>query len=112
MNINFTQVIKDQDDQPLQDFITMQANGNKEVILTLGRATSHALMAQDQAEQISGEDKFNRGMLAFKVRDSADCELKVEDIALIKKQIAKLYSPIVVYRTYPMLDSSENKYGK
>lgn len=112
MTINFTQVIKDQDDQPLQDYITMQTNGNKEITLTLGRAVSHSLMTQDQNEQISAEDKFNRGMLAFKIRDCADCEVKAEDIVLMKKQLGKLYSPIVIYRAFPMLDSSENVNGK
>lgn len=108
MLIDFTQVIKDQDDKPLQDFITQQTNGGKDITLTLGRAVSHALMAQDQGETISGEDKFHRGMLAFKVRDAVSCDVKVEDVVLMKKQIAKLYSPIVVYRAFPMLDASEN----
>jgi hypothetical protein len=112
MNIDFTAVLKDQDEMPMKDIMTMQNNGGVDVILTLGRAASHALNVQSQAEaDLSGEEKFNRGMLAFKIRDSASCELKVEDVALIKKQMAKLYSPIVIYRAYPLLDVGEKANG-
>lgn len=111
MVIDFTQIVKDQDDQPLHDIVAMQANGGKVVHLTLGRVVSHSLMAQEQGEQLSGEDKFSRGYLAFKVRDCSDCEVKAEEIALMKKQAAKLYSPIVIYRIFPMLDQSEKAHG-
>lgn len=105
MKIDFTVVLKDQDNKPLKDVLTMQANGNVDTELTLGRAAVHALMYQGQDEpNLGGEEKFSRGLLAFKIRDDSDCELKAEDIALIKKLIGKLFSPIVVYRAYPILD--------
>lgn len=108
MTIDFTTVLKDQDDQPLKDMFAMQTNGGVEVDLTLGRVASHSLMIQGQDDQnLSGEDKFSRGALAFKIRDNSSADLKAEDIVLIKKQIAKLYSPVVVYRSYPLLDNAE-----
>lgn len=108
MSIDFTVVLNDQDESPLQDTLAMQANGGVKINLTLGRAVSHALMVQGNDEQeMTGEQKFHRGMLAFKVRDSKDCELKVEDIVLIKKQLARLYSPVVIYRAYLLLDGGE-----
>jgi hypothetical protein len=106
MTIDFTTVLKDQDGKPLLDLMTMQNNGNTEVALTLGRACAHALNVQGQNEELSGEEKYQRGALAFKVRDADKCELKAEDIVLLKKQLAKLYTPIVIYRAYPFLDNA------
>jgi hypothetical protein len=112
MSIDFTVVLKDQDEVPMKDVMTMQANGGIDTILTLGRAASHALNVQSQDEgDLSGEEKFNRGMLAFKIRDNANCELKAEEVVLIKKQLAKLYSPIVIYRAFPLLDGGEKPNG-
>jgi hypothetical protein len=110
--IDFTTVLNDQDNAPMKDVMAMQANGGIEVTLTLGRAAAHALNVQSQSEsEISGEEKFRRGMLAFTVRDNAGCELKVEEISLIKKQLAKLYSPVVIYRAFPLLDGGEKAGG-
>lgn len=106
--IDFTTVLKDQDEKPLQDTMAMQANGEIVIALTLGRAASHSLNMQHQDEQnLSGEDKFKRGKLAFEIRDNVSAVLKAEEISLIKRQIAKLYTPIVVYRAWPLLDAGE-----
>jgi hypothetical protein len=106
--INFTQELFDFDSHPIRDDIAMQANGGKPISLTLGRACSHALCAVFEDERnLSGEEKFERGMLAVEVRDNAAAELKAEKITLIKKVVAKLYGPIVVYRAYPLLDPTE-----
>lgn len=103
MTIDFTQVILDQDDKPIND---PMAGAGKDIPLTLGRAVSHALNGMYPDEQsLSGEEKFNRGMLAFRVRDDTAAELKAEDIVLIKKTLAKLYGPAVIYRAYQILEN-------
>lgn len=106
--IDFTKVLSDQDGKPLQDIVEMQAKDSKEIIpLTLGKASSHALMVQDQNDaNLSGDEKFHRGALSAKIRDNSSCDIKSEDISLIKNQLAKLYSPLVIYAAYPLLDES------
>jgi hypothetical protein len=38
-----------------------------------------------------------------------DFEMTVEQIALCKKLVAKLYNPLIVYRVWNVLDSAEGK---
>lgn len=100
MIIDFTKVLLDQDNNQISD----PTISGKD--LTLGRAASYALNASFQDEQqLSGEEKFKRGMLAFQIRDDDKADLKAEDVVLIKKVIGKAYSPLIVYRIYQMLDS-------
>ena len=106
--INFTHELLDLDDRKIKDEIAMQANGGTPVSLTLGRACAHALCATFEDERnLSGEEKFQRGMLAVEVRDNAAAELKAEKVTQLKKVLAKLYGPIVIYRAYPLLDPQE-----
>lgn len=108
MAIDFTKALHDLDGKPMRDEIAMAANGETHIGLTLGRAAAHALSASFEDERnLPGEQKFERGLLACKVRDDVAAELKSEQVALIKKVIAKLYGPLVVYRAYPLLDPQE-----
>jgi hypothetical protein len=110
LSIDFTAVLRDFDDRPIRDEIAMASAGTgaAPIDLTLGRAAAHALCASFEDERnISGEKKFERGMLAVKVRDATDVELKSEQVTIIKQALAKLYGPVVIYRAYPLLDPSE-----
>lgn len=119
----FSTVLVDLDGNEFSDQIAMQANGYfaklaehqrdldrvrapKQTMLTLGAAARHALCSNFNDERdLSGEDKFERGMLAHRIRaDGCDCS--VEEIATIKKLIGKLYGPEVVVAAWPLLDPS------
>jgi hypothetical protein len=99
---------------PLRDLhgevITTEKDGKGEV-LTLGKVASTALLLAFPDEQnLAGDEKLKRGVLALKV---CNCEagkaydqvtLSAEDIALIKKLIAKGYGTLIVLRAWPLLD--------
>ena len=108
--IDFTSVLFDFDGVALVD-PTVQAD--KKQLLTLGRAASHALCASYSDEQnLSGDEKFRRGMLAYEIRENKSAELKAEDIATIKNLISKMFGAAVVFRAWPMLDPAGFKTPK
>jgi len=79
---------------------------------TLAVIAMRALLAPYQDEQnLSGEDKFKRFALAMKIKDGGEVPVSAEDIALLKKLIGKLYTPLVVGRAFPLLDPSEKVAG-
>lgn len=80
--------------------------------LTLGLACYHALLVSFPDEQnVSGEEKFRRGELASAVRSAADYAPSSEEVTLLKKVVAKLYSPGVVFAVYRKLDPSYKAKG-
>lgn len=98
--IDFSTVITDYEGNPVKD-------NDKEVTLRL--LAVGALSAQFQDEQsLAPTDKFKRGDLAIKIYNSTSpLALKSEDITMLKTVIGKAYSPVVVYKTYQLLDSGE-----
>src|SRR5437764_299830 len=73
--------------------------------LTLGHAIAHALFAQFPDERdLSAEQKWARGALAMRARDAKDAALSAEEVAVVKRLLAKLYGPIVVVQAFPLLD--------
>lgn len=100
--IDFSQQVIGFNGEPMRD------NADGDAVLTLGRAVANALCVAYQDEQnVSGAEKFKRGKMAFELRDAKEHELPAEDIALVKRLIAKLYGPAVVFRAYQMLDPAE-----
>jgi hypothetical protein len=78
--------------------------------VTLGDVSVRALMAVAPDEQnLAGEEKFKRFVLAMKIKDGGEVALSAEDIALLKKLIGKIYAPLVVGRAFPLLDPGEKK---
>jgi hypothetical protein len=75
---------------------------------TLGVIATRALLATLPDEQnLSGEEKFKRFALAMKIKDGGNVALNAEDIALLKKLVGKVYSPLIVGRAFPLLDPAE-----
>ena len=76
---------------------------------TLKFACYEALGAFFQDEQnLSGEEKFKRGDLYLKIKSSPDpVDLTAEEVALLKKLIAKLYDPILVSQIWRRLEGKE-----
>jgi len=94
MRIDFDAPLLDLKGEPLIE------NG---VEVTLGAIASNALLATYRDEQdLTGEEKVKRFRLAVIARGAQD--LSVEQIVLLKKLIAKAYSPLIVGRVFELLD--------
>ena len=73
--------------------------------LTLGHAIAHALFVQFPDERdLLAEQKWARGTLAMRIKDAKDAALSAEEVAVVKRLLAKLYGPIVVMQAFPLLD--------
>ena len=121
MKCDFSVSLKDLDGKVFSDQIAMQTGGyyirlaawqndpktNKEpkqIDLTLGAASRHALCSTfNDEKELSGEDKFERGMLASRIKRN-DGALSAEEITLVKRLLGKLYGPEVIISAWPLLD--------
>jgi len=100
--IDFSAPILGAEDKPIHDCTEPNCTGP---VLKLGDVASRALSATFEDERaLAGDEKFKRGDLALKVGKGGMHDLTVEDIALIKKVIAKGYGPLIVIRAWTMLD--------
>jgi hypothetical protein len=96
MKIDFSAVIKDLDGGAVKD-------GDKDA--TLGRVTCTALLASYADEQnLPAEDKVKRFRLAEIAARGSEQEMKVDDVALVKKLIGKAFAPLVVGRAYDIIE--------
>lgn len=77
--------------------------------LTLGIVCARALAgAYRDDENLPGETKLKRGQLALKIFEATEpITLKSDEITLAKDLLAKLYSPLIIARAWPMLDPGE-----
>jgi hypothetical protein len=106
--IDFTVVLTDADDQPFVEcadpvnVLSTDPACKQKRPVTLGLVAERSLIAAEQG--ITAEESLMRGQLALSVLHSTGADLKVEEIALIKKRIAAVYGPLIVARTFPMLD--------
>jgi hypothetical protein len=96
MKIDFSAVIKDLDGDAVKD-------GERDA--TLGRVACTALLASHADEQnLPAEDKVKRFRLAEVAAKGAQAELQVEDVALIKTLIGKMFAPLIVGRAYDIIE--------
>lgn len=101
--IDFTQVLID----PLSGapiLIPGPGEGGKPIALTLGRAAAQALFFEEPDSRATGEDRFRRGALAYRIKDDASAVLTVEEVALVKKQIGRAFLAGVVHAAWTILD--------
>lgn len=107
--IDFGKVFTDDDGKPLCSAETKDnAPCPQDKVLTLRMASRNALRASFPDERdISGDEKYKREELGQGLVGANDIKLKAEDIALIKKLIAKLYTPMVVYQAWNTLDPKD-----
>lgn len=105
-NVDFSTVVTDADGAAVADCAGSDCAGKPP--LTLGRIALHALTATFEDEKnLAGEEKFKRGQFAMRVYKGDTVTLNAEDTALLKRLIAKAYGPLVVIKTWPLLDPSE-----
>lgn len=99
--IDFTQALTGMDGKP------MPSNDPKSPTVTLGDVAIMALEALlEEDKGMTGADKFKNDELARKVYKAKAATLSVEDIALIKMRIGKVYGPSVVGAAWRLLDPS------
>jgi hypothetical protein len=103
-HFDFDQVLIGIDGKPLQN-----GDARTPTPLTLGDAAVNALESQtpDDAKS-SGAEKFKLDELARKVYRNKDVTLSVEEIAIIKDRIGKVYGPMVVGAAWRILDPAQN----
>lgn len=71
---------------------------------TLRSVLSQALLASAEDTKLSGEKKWQHFQLAM-ICTGEDCpDLKIEDIALLKKLVGDLFPPLTVGRVWQILD--------
>ena len=74
-------------------------------LLTLAVIAENALLqAYSDEQNLSGEEKIKRYALARKIADNPKTDLSAEEIALLKKLIAKSYNPLITGQSWHMLD--------
>lgn len=100
MKIDFLQQIKTLEGEAIPN-----PDSKSGEILNLKAVCINALLTVDrESEQESGEKKYERYLLAQKIYEGKLQEFKVEEIALIKKLVGKLYVPLIVGRAFEILD--------
>lgn len=96
--IDFGTIITDLKGEPMKD---------GDITITLGYIATSALTNIPTGENPSGKEKFDRFLLATKC--DGQVELKAEEIALIKDMIGKLCPPLIVGRSWQLLDRAEQQ---
>jgi hypothetical protein len=99
--IDFSRTITDFDGNDLRD-------GDKP--LTLATVSVRALVSsyEDEARNLNlGEEKFKRAELASRIYAATEpVKVKSEEITMLKKLIGKAWSPVIIFRSWPMLDDA------
>jgi hypothetical protein len=105
--INFAAVITDIDGTPIPDCVGNDC-ANKPA-LTLAAIAIRCLTANfpDEEKSISGEEKFKRGELALRIHKDGKTSLTAEDVALLKRLVGKAYGPLIVVKTWALLDPAQ-----
>lgn len=108
--IDMSVQLKGEDGTPAKECVKLTDDGKScqdQGPVTLGHTVAHALNGLYGDEQnLSGDERFSRGMLAYRIRDEKHAVLSVEDLALIKKCVGKAYPPFLVAQIFPLVDPS------
>ncbi|MGB8399747.1 hypothetical protein [Bradyrhizobium sp.] len=88
------------DDPPIRDGRECQSYRN----LTLGMVVFRALATPEAG--LEPDAAIRRGQLGMGLYKSTEYVLTPEDIVLIKKQVAKIYGPMILLRVARMIDAT------
>lgn len=110
--INFGTVLTDQDNNPMLECADnpapkTDAECKQRQPVTLGMITLRALAQPEQG--LAADESLKRGQLGLRAYKAESIELTAEDLSVIKRQIAKIYNPLIVARTFPILDPATAK---
>jgi hypothetical protein len=112
-SINFATVITNEDGKPIIEctdpptVVSTDPACKSKRDVTLGILAFRALSFPEQG--VSGEDNLLRGNLALRVYKAGELQLSVEEIALIKKRIGAVFTPVLIARCFPLLDPATAK---
>ena len=97
---DFLQTIKQLDGSDFTD------QSGKPITLSLQAVCENALLATYQDEQnLTGEEKVKRYAIALKIHEHPmDAALSVEEVAMVKRLIAKSYNPLITGQSWRILD--------
>ena len=99
MQVDFSKEFKQFDGTVIPE---SQANP---VPFTLKTASVNGLMFKGEQEKLSGEEQMKRFDLSTLIYASTEpVDLASEQVVLIKEQIAKIYTPIIVGQAWKMLE--------
>lgn len=99
MKVNLDKEITDLKGKPIQ-----VSEVDKSAI-TVKYVVTAALLGELEGEPREGKASFDRYQLAEKINNAeADIDLAVEDVALIKDRIGKMYPPIIVGPLWKILN--------
>lgn len=109
MRIDFSAILLDMKGVQLvwrnRDGTVVLNSEGKPTLMTLSSVCSEALLGTyDDDRATSGDAKFKRFRLAMKISDSAEVDLKAEEVTEIKSFLAKAFGPLVIGRAYDLLD--------
>lgn len=97
MQIDFAAELNDLDGNPIK------ADGEKNA--TLSSIACTALLAVYADEQnLAPSEKVNRFQLALVATKGGMQDMKVEDVAMLKRLIGKAFGPLIVGRAYDILE--------
>ena len=100
MKVNFDKQLVDLDGTIIPD-----AKGNPAI--PRGISVDALLAAFNDEQNIAGEEKLKRYILAEKIYKKED-DLSVEELALLKKLIGKAYTPLIVGQSWKIIEEGEN----
>ena len=112
MKIDFSKQILKLDGQPLiQEERDEQGKIVRSEILLLKEVSTNALLAPNRAPDAGdGSEAVKKFALAMDIyKATGPLEVKVEDAALLKGAIAKLYAPLVVGRAFELIEGKSGK---
>lgn len=119
MNVDFTQVLKKLDGEPIMDWVDEKGGETtfKEEVLTLKSVCIRALLEEntvprfselDEEEEeetiLSEQDKVRYYKLAKAIYNGTTTELSAADIVRIKKQVGLIYPLLIVGQVAEMLE--------
>lgn len=106
--IDFTVVLTDVDGKELTECADADDRDCKvRRPVTLGIVAMRSLLAPEQG--LAPEESLKRGQLALSLYKSSGAQLTFEEIALLRRQIAKVYGPLVVARAFAVLSPATDK---
>lgn len=73
-------------------------------VFTVGAAISRALNTQFPDEQITGDQKWSRSVLADRIKADKHATLTLKEAQLIETVVGKAYSGLVIKQIVPLID--------
>jgi hypothetical protein len=109
MKINFSHELKTLDGKSIPGFDGKERTSLKDVCVDalLAQFRDEVGAAGNPGTGISGEEKCNRYVLATRIYGDDEVDLKVEEIALLKKLVGKGFGPLIVGQAWDMLENKQ-----